>query len=374
MFKCVYSSFFHTIGRILAYLSIGAVVAYFMFIGGCENVKADELDYYSNNIHKSTTVTGWDLVSNDYTYIEPLNPSPGIYEIPCNVGPSAYGCGISFDTGVEFKSGYYYSVKVYIGVGNNAFVRTNSYFNPAVSELDWGSIWNSYHAPEKLSLFSQYADSIMYYFTTPDYDSYSGNTITYIFKMGNDVSPGDILFIPILAEYSTDRIYFYGSITESLGSDLSSAELERILGQSNQVIINQNEQILDKQEQIESGIGDINDNITSDEVDTSKSDSFFSNFDTEDNGGLSSVVTAPLTFVRKLTDRCTPLSIPFYDKNISLPCGDELFWNRDDVSAFRNTWNVLFGGAIVYMLMTKLFKVINNLKNPDDSRIEVMDL
>lgn len=340
------------------------------------NIKADELDYYSNNIHKSSTVTGWDLLSNDYTYIEPLNPSAGIYEIPCNVGPSAYGCGVSFDTGVEFKSGYYYSVKVYIGVGNNAFVRTNSYFNPAVSELDWGSIWNSYHAPQKLSLFSQYADSILYSFSTPDYDTYFGNTINYIFKMGNDVSPGDILFIPILAEYSTDRIYFYGSITESLGSDLSSAELERIIGQSNQVIINQNEQIINQNQANSDKLDDANDKLNNIDDTLNNTDIDNPNFEEfeeyiAENGVITQLITLPVRLytqiLNSINSTCTPFALgELFGHNLVMNCiNPSNFFG----SVLWNTIDILGSGLFIYAISKKMIAVFNKFTNLEEGDI-----
>lgn len=111
-----------------------------------------------------------------------------------------------------------------------------------------------------------------------------------------------------------------------------------------------------------------------DEVDTNEGNSFFSSFEDTDHGGISGVVTAPLTFINKISGKCSPLGINVLGADVSLPCGDTLFWNKPEVANFRNTWNVLFGGGILYALLLKLLKVIENLKNPDDSRIEVMKL
>lgn len=41
IFTCIFNSFFRTIGRILAYLSVGVIIVYVMSIAGCEKVKAD---------------------------------------------------------------------------------------------------------------------------------------------------------------------------------------------------------------------------------------------------------------------------------------------------------------------------------------------
>lgn len=354
------------------YLLIFILLLFCSFI----NVYADELDYYSNNIHKSSDVTGWDLVSDNYTYIEPLNPSAGIYEIPCNVGTGAYGCGITFDTGIEFKSGYYYSVKVYIGLANNSFVRTNTYFNPAIGNFDYGAIWNSYYGQQKLSLFTQYADSSMYYFTTPDYDTYSGNTLTYIFKLNNDTTNGDIFFAPILAEASTDRIYFYGSITESLGSDLSTAELERILGQSSQVIINQNEQIInqnqansDKLDETNDKLNNIDDTLNNTNID----DPNFEEFEEyiSENGVITQLITLPVRLytqiLNSINTSCTPFVLgDLFGYTLTMDCiNPSNFFG----SVLWNTIDILGTGLFIYVISKKMILVFHKFTNLEEGDI-----
>lgn len=114
--------------------------------------------------------------------------------------------------------------------------------------------------------------------------------------------------------------------------------------------------------------------ITSDEVDDSKSNSFFDSFNNTDHGGISGVITSPLKAINKINVACTSISFNIFDHNIELPCGDTLFWNKTEVSTFKNVWNILLGGPIIYLLMLKLFHTIQGLKNPDDSKIEVVKL
>lgn len=127
-------------------------------------------------------------------------------------------------------------------------------------------------------------------------------------------------------------------------------------------------------EAITNGIKGLFDFFKDGSVDNSSSNGFFDNFNTEDNGGISGVVTAPLRFVRKITGTCESLELSVMDQEVILPCGDTLFWNREDVLPLRTIWNILFGGLIIYRLLLKLFKVIHNMKDPDNSKVEVMDL
>lgn len=152
-------------------------------------------------------------------------------------------------------------------------------------------------------------------------------------------------------------------------SDITGA----INNQTEEIKSSINEQT-QKQEETNNKLNDINDTMNNDEVDTDTANSFFGGFSDTDHGGISGVVTAPLRFINKLTSTCSPISIDVLGANVQLPCGDTLFWNKSEVSSFRTIWNILFGGFMLYALVSKLFKTIDNLKNPDDSRIEVMKL
>lgn len=127
----------------------------------------------------------------------------------------------------------------------------------------------------------------------------------------------------------------------------------------------------DKQDQTNDKLDDLNSSLKNSDVDTN--DSFFSNFTTTDHG-ISGIITAPLRAINKLTSTCQPVTFSVLDEPIELPCGDTLFWNKEGVQSFRLIWNILVGGPILFLLLKKLFKVVESLKNPDDDRIEVMDL
>lgn len=121
-------------------------------------------------------------------------------------------------------------------------------------------------------------------------------------------------------------------------------------------------------------VDDVNDKITDDNIDTSNSNSFFGNFSDQEHGSISSIITAPLKAINRITDKCTSLKFTIFEQEIEIPCGDTLFWDKTEVSEFRLFWNIFFGGAIIYALLVKLYHVIESLKNPDDSRIEVLKL
>lgn len=110
-------------------------------------------------------------------------------------------------------------------------------------------------------------------------------------------------------------------------------------------------------------IKDTNDTLTDDSTDDKSS--FFNNFQTSDYG-LTSFVTAPVNFIKSLTTNCEPISLSVLSKNITLPCGNVVFWGRDDVVDFRTFWNFLFVGSILFLLGLRMYKTLESALNPRD--------
>lgn len=102
-----------------------------------------------------------------------------------------------------------------------------------------------------------------------------------------------------------------------------------------------------------------------------------------DHYGLESIITSPIAMLSYAQNQCQPISFTIFGKSITLPCGDTLFWNRDFSSqqsifssgvsgsglnntrnTFRAIWNALFGGAIIFHLLLKLYEVIQKAIDP----------
>ena len=115
----------------------------------------------------------------------------------------------------------------------------------------------------------------------------------------------------------------------------------------------------------------------------SKYTDFFTNNNIENSFGLSSVITGPLRLIDNAVSTCSPKSFTLFQQSITLPCGTDLFWEKDFSSHssifvhgysgtqlnsirdnFRLFWNTLFGGAILFALAFKLFKVTQNALDP----------
>lgn len=183
--------------------------------------------------------------------------------------------------------------------------------------------------------------------------------------------PSGKFFLQLKVNNGNLRIGYYNSVFNwSVSDDPNSKLLNEI--NNNQKITNEKlDNINNNQVQTNQKLDDLKDTLKSDDVDDKSS--FFTDFSSADHG-LSGVITAPLRAVSKITATCQPVIFSVLDEPIELPCGDTLFWNKESVKSFKIVWNLLVGGPLIYFLIKKLFKVIEGLKNPDDDRIEVLDL
>ena len=132
--------------------------------------------------------------------------------------------------------------------------------------------------------------------------------------------------------------------------------------------------IIDKKtDEIIKGQDKINDTISDSDSSGASSDagSFFDSF-SDNSHGLSGIVTAPLNSINAmLSTTCTPLTATFKNKTINLPCGYDFYSQIGEV----NTWlNVIEGGLLSYLIIRKLYLLIEKLKDPEEDKVEVMKL
>lgn len=125
------------------------------------------------------------------------------------------------------------------------------------------------------------------------------------------------------------------------------------------------------QQAVTDSITGLDDTINDSDIDNSDAVDFFSNFN-DNTHGLSGIISAPLVAINSMLDnQCTPQTATWKGQTISIDCGYD-FWNR--LSTFKQFLNVALDGLICYRILVKLFKLIESIKNPEDDRVEVMDL
>lgn len=121
-------------------------------------------------------------------------------------------------------------------------------------------------------------------------------------------------------------------------------------------------------------INNINNTINDDSVDNSTGNDFFNNFESN-NHGLSGLITIPFRLLDSLTTAtCSPLSfqLPFVHDVVVLPCMRPIYENYFGV--FFSLYQLITTGLICYAVMINLYSKIHNLQNPNNDRIEVLNL
>lgn len=186
------------------------------------------------------------------------------------------------------------------------------------------------------------------------------NYISGILGYQNQLSPSNAKYMRLTISYSKNNLDYANSFMVSEGS--TSRTFEKY---GEKVCKNRIDDTNDK-------LDDVNKSLNDDNIDSSSAGSFFDSFSSTDHGGISGIITAPLVAIKKMLDKsCSPLSATYQGQKIELPCGYD-FWSN--MTAIKEFINLTLGGILCYNIIRKLYKLIENMKNPDDDRVEVMKL
>ena len=102
---------------------------------------------------------------------------------------------------------------------------------------------------------------------------------------------------------------------------------------------------------------------------------FFKNFKTNDHG-LSSIITAPLQAIKNLTSStCNSLDLPIpfsKGQTISLPCMTSIYENK--FGTIYTMYKAIITGYIGYWVCVRIYTLMKGFKDPDDDKVEVLDL
>lgn len=172
--------------------------------------------------------------------------------------------------------------------------------------------------------------------------------------------------------------------TFNYSCDISTGDVINNQNQNTQNIIdNQNtntqkeiDNANQNQAQTNQRLDGINNSLNDDNIDTTSSSSFFGNFQ-DNNYGLTSVITAPLQFIQSLNNsQCSAihLTVPFLENNnnFDIPCMSTIY--RQHFNGAFTLYQTITTGFIAYWIAIKIFALVKGFKDPDDDRIEVLDL
>lgn len=211
-------------------------------------------------------------------------------------------------------------------------------------------------------------------YVSPKNVSTSGNKITMTLSYSSDVSAKTIVLkIPLVTNGSAGETVYMGISRNFTIYDVDDSG--SIIIDQNEIIIDQNKETNEKLDETNDKLEDLEDSITNPNVDSDTGNDFFNNFQTEDNGGISGIITAPLTLINSLLDgqgTCTDLTFSIMGKEVALPSGC-IIWEKvpNEMEILIQT---LVCGTGAYFLLRQLFKDIEKLKNPNNSEVSTLDL
>ena len=107
-------------------------------------------------------------------------------------------------------------------------------------------------------------------------------------------------------------------------------------------------------------------------IDSSSMSGFNVSFD---YGGVTGVLTAPLNAINSiLSNTCTDLvfTLPFINKQITLPCLTPIY--QTHASGLLSLYQTVITGIVSYWICLNIFKIIKGFSDPEEDRIEVLEL
>lgn len=373
-----FGAFFRTIGRILAYLLVGALITLIC-------LKSDKLkSLLFMSVNASTSPKYWITNTDVPTYFDLFDCT----ESTCNRVDSENYTNQLIELGEVGGREFTVTTREYNLKGNGIVMRTslNSRYNV-------GYLYQT--------TFYVCSNAIMDNATNAIYPSYYGDAFTNnnVFQSSNSYnlsgvpglsptwsncyafstifSPGENGTYINLRLKSTTQIKGYyalvGFKSESLG--LYSGEVKSIVENSGFATATSVDEVKQATNEVKEETKKTNDTLNDDDTTESegKITGFFNDF-SDNSHGLSSIVTAPLNAVNAmLSTTCTAPTATYKGSTFSLPCGS-ILWGRDGADNFKLLLNLFYGGLICYGIIRSLFKDVNDLKNPDNDKIEVVNL
>ena len=271
----------------------------------------------------------------------------------------------------NFKSGTFYTLNCRYSLGGE-LQRSfqNGLLSSSVGGLMSGA--SDYDTSVVSNVSVSYNDQ---YFTVTFKALQNFNSVR--FRFGNAELLSNNLYTTLLLSNNSDytqgfRIYILNLVE---ADDLNSALLGQITNQ-NSTIINQNKEIIDNSKKTTEEQKKTNDLIESTDTTgaNSSGNDFFDNFNSGSNGDLTSLVSLPLNYINHLNDKCEPFTLPLGKfGNVSIPCLSSI-WSSSGFSNIISIISAIINGLICYKVGLNLLFLFNNLRDPDNDKLEVMDL
>lgn len=178
--------------------------------------------------------------------------------------------------------------------------------------------------------------------------------------------------VSAITESTSDVISRINRHNELVDNAITNSE-NRITSNANSNTQAQIDNDNSNQVQTNSNLNKINDSINNDEIDNNSGNDFFDNVNVSSHG-ITGLITLPLNFISSFTtSACSPFSVTIFDKNINIPCLSPL----EKQLLGNDLYNLIvvgFNAPLVYGICLYFVRSVKNANNPNDDRIEVVDL
>lgn len=196
----------------------------------------------------------------------------------------------------------------------------------------------------------------------------TGGAVAVTFFFNNLTSLSDILV-------NSESLSDFGSDNSSTNETIISSTTSIIQNNNNntQQIIQSNEEIKKEQEKTNEELGELNDNLTSE--DAPDLDALEDSAGWLPPGPVDSILNLPLTFfnnlISNLSKTCQPVNIPlpYVSKNLTLPCISTLY-EQIGATTFLNWVGLIVGTIILYNYFLNLYKWIDDTIQMKDNSVD----
>lgn len=300
------------------------------------------------------SINNFDFSGATWKTIRPSNSPTGVmfeYGLPSNVKGV-----LSFSIIV---SGQFKSIPIVTGYFDGNYFTCNNSGVPTYNTGDEGYYFLSYYCDNFDSSGRNGYNNLQFQFNAI-YDPVNVFGVTNFMVVNDDINVSLYELNTKLISINSNLSGISGQI-DSINSKLDSINSNQ---QATTNAINSNTQATQEQ----------TNTIKDDSVDSSQASGFFEDFQDNDHG-LSGIITAPLNFIRNLSSSsCSPISltIPFVNNQFNLPCFSTIY--SQHFNGLFQTYRVITFGIIAYWVSVKIFALVKGFRNPDDDRVEVLDL
>lgn len=218
-----------------------------------------------------------------------------------------------------------------------------------------------------LVLFIQYSNGLATY--QPYVSIYINSQVNYVREEDVNIDYNQSSLLSSISSYFNDQNATIITKTNEIINILQNQTSDN----TNRIVSAQ-EDTTNAVEDNTQAVNDLNDTISDDDISGNGADDFFSDFQNNDHG-LSSIITAPLSFIQNLSSsNCSPISLtlPFVSETFNLPCMSTIY-STNFGNLFSLYRTVVFG-IVAYYICVRIYTLVKGFKDPQDDRIEVLDL